>query len=289
MPSGRAAACRPLPLGTDNQGRDAAVGDPPRHAAVADHQRPSIAPAIANSASRNRAPGRPRRRFRRPGPDADCRHPVCFPAILIALTIDGLARAFLSARRHERPRSWSPVLAIGLSPGGSSRAPVRRSTLVELNKDYVSAVCWIHRHPLAIALLHVLPNTLGPVLVLATVNFALAIVTEATSSFLGVGPPPSRPSLGTLIHVGNEYLFSGQCGYVLPGPRAGPAVVSVNIVGDWLSDVFNPTEPMSLRVKNLTVEIPARSGILRPVSDVSFEIQPGECSGWSANRAPASR
>jgi peptide/nickel transport system permease protein len=166
---------------------------------------------------------------------------LSFPAILIALTIDGLARAFLSARRHEEAAILVLVLAIGLSKWAMFARTVRGSTLVELNKDYVSAARLIDRHPLAIALLHVLPNTLGPVLVLATVNFALAIVTEATLSFLGVGLPPSTPSLGTLIHVGNEYLFSGQWWMTFfPGLALILLVVSVNIVGDWLSDVFNP-------------------------------------------------
>ena len=120
---------------------------------------------------------------------------LSFPAILIALTIDGLARAFLSARRHEEAAILVLVLAIGLSKWAMFARTVRGSTLVELNKDYVSAARLIDRHPLAITLSHVLPNTLGPVLVLATVNFALAIVTEATLSFLGVGLPPSTPSL----------------------------------------------------------------------------------------------
>jgi peptide/nickel transport system permease protein len=166
---------------------------------------------------------------------------LTFPAILIALTIDGLARAFLSARWREEAAIAVLVLAIGLSKWAMFARTVRGSTMVELKKDYVDAARLIDRHPLAIALTHVLPNTLGPVLVLATVNFALAIVTEATLSFLGVGLPPSAPSLGTLIHVGNEYLFSGQWWMaILPGTALVLLVVSVNIVGDWLRDVFNP-------------------------------------------------
>lgn len=166
---------------------------------------------------------------------------LSFPAILIALTIDGLARAFLSARRHEEAAVIVLVLAIGLSKWAMFARTVRGSTLVELKKDYVDAARLIERHPLAIAVTHVLPNTLGPVLVLGTVNFALAIVTEATLSFLGVGLPPNTPSLGTLIHVGNEYLFSGQWWMsILPGLTLVLLVVSINIVGDWLRDVFNP-------------------------------------------------
>jgi peptide/nickel transport system permease protein len=166
---------------------------------------------------------------------------LSFPTILIALTIDGLARAFLSARRHEEAAVAVLVLAIGLSKWAMFARTVRGSTMVELKRDYVDAARLLDRNPLAIALTHVLPNTLGPVLVLATVNFALAIVTEATLSFLGVGLPPSTPSLGTLIHVGNEYLFSGQWWMaILPGIALILLVVSVNIVGDWLRDAFNP-------------------------------------------------
>jgi peptide/nickel transport system permease protein len=166
---------------------------------------------------------------------------LAFPTILIALTIDGLARAFLSARRHEEAAIAVLVLAIGLSKWAMFARTVRGSTMVELKKDYVDAARLIERHPLAIALTHVLPNALGPVLVLATLNFALAIVTEATLSFLGVGLPPSMPSLGTLIRVGNEYLFSGQWWMTLfPGVALILLVVSVNIVGDWLRDVLNP-------------------------------------------------
>jgi peptide/nickel transport system permease protein len=166
---------------------------------------------------------------------------LSFPAILIALTIDGFARAFLSARRHEEAAVAVLVLAIGLSKWAMFARTARASTLIELKKDYVDAARLIKRHPLAIALTHVLPNTLGPLLVLATVNFALAIVTEATLSFLGVGLPPSTPSLGTLIHIGNEYLFSGQWWMsILPGIALILLVVSINILGDWLGDVFNP-------------------------------------------------
>jgi peptide/nickel transport system permease protein len=166
---------------------------------------------------------------------------LSFPTILVALTIDGLARAFLSAQRHEEAAIAVLVFAIGLSKWAMFARTVRGSTMVELKKDYVDAARLLDRHPLAIALTHVLPNTLGPVLVLATVNFALAVVTEATLSFLGVGLPPSTPSLGTLIHVGNEYLFSGQWWMaILPGVALILLVVSVNIVGDWLRDAFSP-------------------------------------------------
>jgi peptide/nickel transport system permease protein len=165
---------------------------------------------------------------------------LSFPAILIALTVDGLARAFLTAPRHADAAVLVLVLAIGLSKWAMFARTVRGSALVELNKDYVAAARLIKRSPLAIALLHVLPNTFGPLMVLATVNFGLAIITEATLSFLGVGLPPNTPSLGTLIQIGNGYLFSGQWWMtVFPGAALTLLVVSVNIVGDRLRDALN--------------------------------------------------
>jgi len=118
---------------------------------------------------------------------------------------------------------------------------VRGSTLVEKSKEYVQAARVIGRRPVAIAVQHVLPNVLGPVLVIATIHLATAIITEATLSFLGVGVPPTTPSLGTLIRVGNDYLFSGEWWIALfPGVTLVVLVLSVNLLGDWLRDALNP-------------------------------------------------
>jgi peptide/nickel transport system permease protein len=166
---------------------------------------------------------------------------LSFPAILIALVVDGLARAFISAQRHDELAVAVLVLAIGLSKWALFARTVRSSALVERRKEYVEAARLVGRRPFAIAVSHVLPNTLGPILVIATINLALAIITEATLSFLGVGLPPATPSLGTLIRVGNEYLFSGQWWIAIcPGVALILLVVSVNVVGDWLRDVLNP-------------------------------------------------
>ena len=133
------------------------------------------------------------------------------------------------------------VLAIGLSKWAMFARTVRGSTLVELKKDYVDAARLIERASAAIALMHVLPNTLGPVLVLATRELRAGHRHRSHAELLGVGLPPSTPSLGTLIHVGNEYSVSGQWWMaILPGIALIMLVVSVNIVGDWLRDVFNP-------------------------------------------------
>jgi peptide/nickel transport system permease protein len=166
---------------------------------------------------------------------------LSFPAILIALLIDGVARVALPSDRHDAIAIPVLIVAIGLSKWVDYARTVRGSTLVERGKEYVQAARVIGRRPLAILVSHVLPNVLGPVLVLATINIAVAIITEATLSFLGVGVPPTEPSLGTLIRVGNEFLYSGEWWItVFPGAALVILVLSVNLLGDWLRDALNP-------------------------------------------------
>jgi peptide/nickel transport system permease protein len=166
---------------------------------------------------------------------------LSFPAILIALLIDGVARIALSAAAHDALALAVLVVAIALSKWVDYARTVRGSTLVEKNKEYVQAARVIGRRPLAILLAHVLPNVMGPVLVIATINIGIAIITEATLSFLGVGVPPTTPSLGTLIRVGNEFLYSGEWWItVFPGAALVVLVLSVNLLGDWLRDALNP-------------------------------------------------
>jgi peptide/nickel transport system permease protein len=166
---------------------------------------------------------------------------LSFPAILIALLVDGVARVALPSAMHDEIAIPVLVLSIGVSGWVHYARTVRGSTLVEKNKEYVQAARVIGRHPLAIMLRHVLPNVMGPVLVIATIHIATAIITEATLSFLGVGVPPTRPSLGTLIRVGNDFLFSGEWWItVFPGVALVVLVLSVNLLGDWLRDALNP-------------------------------------------------
>ena len=166
---------------------------------------------------------------------------LSFPAILVALLIDGVARIALPRELHDALAVYVLVLAIGLSGWVQYARTVRGSTLVEKNKEYVQAARVIGRHPLAIMLHHVLPNVMGPVLVLATIHVATAIITEATLSFLGVGVPPTQPSLGTLIRIGNDFLFSGEWWIALfPGAALVVLVLAVNLLGDWLRDALNP-------------------------------------------------
>ncbi|MBI2752533.1 MAG: ABC transporter permease [Betaproteobacteria bacterium] len=166
---------------------------------------------------------------------------LSFPAILIALLIDGVARVALPTDTHDRIAIPVLVLSIGFAGWVQYARTVRGSTLVEKNKEYVQAARVIGRHPLAIMLRHVLPNVMGPVLVIGTIHIATAIITEATLSFLGVGVPATRPSLGTLIRVGNDFLFSGEWWItVFPGLALVVLVLSVNLLGDWLRDALNP-------------------------------------------------
>ena len=166
---------------------------------------------------------------------------LSFPAILIALLIDGIARAALPRSAHGDVALLVLIVAIGVSNWPQYARTVRGSTLVEKNKEYVQAARVIGVRSPAIVFRHLLPNVLGPVLVLATINIATAIVLEATLSFLGVGVPPTRPSLGTLIRVGNDFLFSGEWWItIFPGAALVIMVLAINLLGDWLRDALNP-------------------------------------------------
>ncbi|MEJ0076977.1 MAG: ABC transporter permease [Alphaproteobacteria bacterium] len=164
-----------------------------------------------------------------------------FPAILIAMLIDGTSRALFGEQRNEQVVFWVMVLSIGLSFWVQYARTVRGSTLVEKSKDYVLAARLIGIRPVKILFRHVLPNVVGPVLVIATINLALAIITEATLSFLGLGLPSTQPSLGTLIQIGQKYLFAGEWWIaIFPGITLAALVLAVNLLGDWLRDALNP-------------------------------------------------
>jgi peptide/nickel transport system permease protein len=165
---------------------------------------------------------------------------LSFPAILVALLIAGVGRA-LFPNAQESVAFGVLVLAITLTGWVQYTRTVRGSTLVERHKEYVLAARVTGVSSLRIMRRHVLPNVLGPVLVLATIQVATAIITEATLSFLGVGAPPTSPSLGTLIQIGNKYLFSGEWWItVFPGGMLVLIALSVNLLGDWLRDALNP-------------------------------------------------
>ena len=166
---------------------------------------------------------------------------LTFPAILVALLIDGIVRGLISVQRHDEIAIYVIVGAIGLSFWVQYARTVRGSVLVEKNKEYVQAARVIGLSPVLIMVRHVLPNVTGPVLVIATLNLGLAIISEATLSFLGVGLPSTQPSLGTLIRLGNEVLQSGDWWItVFPGATLAALVLAVNLLGDWLRDALNP-------------------------------------------------
>ncbi len=166
---------------------------------------------------------------------------LTFPAILIALLVNGVAKSVFGNKLDAISMLTVLVFAIGLSFWVQYARTVRGSVLVEKNKDYVAAAQLIGLPASVIMLRHVLPNTTGPILVIATINLALAIITEATLSFLGSGMPDTMPSLGTLIRIGNNYLFSGEWWIVaFPGIALAALILSINLLGDWLRDALNP-------------------------------------------------
>ena len=166
---------------------------------------------------------------------------LTFPAILVAMLIFGIAKGFTPVDMRDEMAIWVLIIAIGLSDWVQFARVVRGATLVEKSKDYVEAARLIGRRPFAIMLRHILPNVMSPVLVIATISLALAIIAEATLSFLGVGAPPTQPSLGTLIRIGQGFLFSGEW-WILFFPAVTLLILalSVNLLGDWLRDALNP-------------------------------------------------
>lgn len=165
---------------------------------------------------------------------------LSFPSILVALLIAGVGRAIFPNAQDSLALGVL-IVSITLTGWVQYARTVRGSTMIERNKEYVQAARVTGVTPLRIMRRHVLPNVTGPVLVLATIQVATAIITEATLSFLGVGAPPTSPSLGTLIRIGNDYLFSGEWWItVFPGLMLIVIALSVNLLGDWLRDAINP-------------------------------------------------
>ncbi len=166
---------------------------------------------------------------------------LTFPSILIALLVDGILRAALPREFHDKMEIWVLIFAIGIARWPQFARTVRGSTMVERGREYVMAAQVIGLSSRRIMTSHILPNVLGPVLVIATLNLGLAILDEATLSFLGVGLAPTEPSLGTLIRIGNNFLFSGEWWItIFPGIMLAAMVLSINLLGDWLRDALNP-------------------------------------------------
>ncbi len=166
---------------------------------------------------------------------------LTFPAILVAMLIFGLAKGITPVEYRDQMAIWVLILAIGLSDWVQFARVVRSATMVEAGREYVQAAQLIGRSGPAIMLRHILPNVLSPVLVIATISLALAIIAEATLSFLGVGAPPTQPSLGTLIRIGQGFLFSGEWWILFfPALTLLALALAVNLLGDWLRDALNP-------------------------------------------------
>lgn len=166
---------------------------------------------------------------------------LSFPSILIALLIFGIARGIIPPTMREEVAIWVLIVSIGLSDWVQFARVVRGAAMVEKSREYVQAARVIGVHPVRIVLTHILPNVMGPVLVIGTIGLALAIIAEATLSFLGVGVPPTQPSLGTLIRIGQGFLFSGEWWIILfPAVALLALALSVNLLGDWLRDALNP-------------------------------------------------
>ena len=166
---------------------------------------------------------------------------LTFPAILIALLVDGVVRAVLPPAAQDALQLDVIVFAIGISRWPQFARTVRGSTMIERGRDYVMAARVIGISSPRIMVSHILPNVLGPVLVIGTLGLGLAVIAEATLSFLGVGLPPTQPSLGTLIRFGNNFLFSGEWWItIFPGLTLAAIVLSINLLGDWLRDALNP-------------------------------------------------
>ena len=166
---------------------------------------------------------------------------MTFPSILIAVLIFGVARGLLPPDLRDELAISVLIIAIGLSEWVPFARTVRGTTMVEKEKEYVQAARLIGLGKVQIMVRHILPNVLSPVLVIATITLALAIIAEATLSFLGVGAPPTEPSLGTLIRIGQDFLFSGEWWILLfPSVTLLALALSVNLLGDWLRDTLNP-------------------------------------------------
>ncbi|WP_415721360.1 ABC transporter permease [Photobacterium ganghwense] len=166
---------------------------------------------------------------------------LSFPTIMFALLVSGAARGIFPQDMHGDIAVYIIIFSITLTGWMQYARTVRGSTLLEGNKEYVQAAKVMGSSTARIMFQHILPNVVSPVLVIATLHLALAVLTEATLSFLGVGMPPNQPSLGTLINEGNQYLFSGQWWVVaFPSLTLVLIALSVNLVGDWLRDALNP-------------------------------------------------
>jgi peptide/nickel transport system permease protein len=166
---------------------------------------------------------------------------MTIPDVMLALLVTGVLHAVLPRDFQARAAPLILVLAIGISNWPQYARVVRACTLAERGKDYVLAARITGVHPWRILSGHILLNIAGPICILGTQGIASAILAESALSFIGVGMPITEPSLGTLIRIGNAYLYSGEWWTTaFPAVGLSAVVLSINILGDWLKDALNP-------------------------------------------------
>jgi peptide/nickel transport system permease protein len=166
---------------------------------------------------------------------------LSFSTLMVAIIVLAVFQGLFGTELYERLAILMLILVIGIAEWPQYARTVRASVLAEKKKEYVDAVRVIGLNPLRIMFRHILPNTLSPILVISTVQIANAIVSEAALSFLGLGMPVTKPSLGSLINSGFEFIFSGSWWItIIPGIVLVILVLVMNLLGDWLRDVLNP-------------------------------------------------
>jgi len=166
---------------------------------------------------------------------------LSFSTLMVAIIVLAIVKNAFGGPAYANYAMIILILIIGLSEWPQIARTVRSSVLGEKEKEYVDAAHVMGFGPIRIMFKHILPNCLSPIFVIGTVQIANAIITEAALSFLGLGMPVTEPSLGSLISIGKEYLYSGSWWITLiPGLFLVVIVIAINLMGDFLRDVFNP-------------------------------------------------
>ena len=166
---------------------------------------------------------------------------LSFTTLMVAIVVLAVFQATIGLRLYEEYAIVAIVLVIGLAEWPQYARTVRACVLAAKKQEYVDAARIIGLHPFVIIYRHILPNTFSPLLVISTVQVANAIITEASLSFLGLGMPVTKPSLGSLIQNGFHYVFSGSWWItMLPAIVLVILILAINLLGDWLRDVLNP-------------------------------------------------
>lgn len=166
---------------------------------------------------------------------------LSFSTLMVAIIFLAVTQALFGSDTFNRYAVVFLIAVIGVAEWPQYARTVRATVLAEKKKEYVDAARVLGFGPARIMVRHILPNSLSPIFVISTVQVANAIISEASLSFLGLGMPPSQPSLGSLISAGFDYIFSGSWWItVIPGVVLVVLVLVINLLGDWMRDVLNP-------------------------------------------------